>query len=511
MSGTPSTAVASPASATDERALPLRVAVVGAGPSGFYVADSLLKQHQDVSIDLIDRLPTPYGLVRYGVAPDHQKIKSVTRLYERTCSDARVRFLGNVTFGRDLDHADLKRHYHAIVYAVGSPADRGLGVPGEDLAGSMSATEFVAWYNGHPDYVALEPDLDATDVVVIGLGNVAIDVARVLSKSVEELATTDMADHAIARLQASKVRDITMIGRRGPAEAKFTTKELRELGELANADIVVRPDELEVSQASLDAVDGDATILKNIEVLRSFADIPLQGKPRRLHLRFAVSPVALLGERHVEAVRIEHNALNADASGTIRAVGRGTFEELKAQLVLRSVGYRGTPLPDVPFDARSGVIPNERGRVLTEPGGAPVAGEYVAGWIKRGPSGVIGTNKADAMETVALLLEDMLPEDRAPEDRAPQVTPSDAASPAGPVPGVSSQRGKRSPRAPEDLAPAAVDRLLAERGVIAFGFAHWLELDRFEQEAGERQGRPRVKVTSVDAMLRFCRAAAAET
>lgn len=455
---------------------PLRVAVVGAGPAGFYVAESLLKQRDDVSVDLFEKLPTPYGLVRYGVAPDHQKLKSVTRLYERTCSDPRVRFLGNVAFGRDVDIGDLKRHYNAVVYAVGAPADRHLGVPGEDLPGSLSATEFVAWYNGHPDYAALEPDLSATDAVVVGLGNVAIDVARVLAKGLGELAVTDIADHAIERLRHSAVRDITMVGRRGPAEARFTTKELRELGELANADIVVRPEELEVSQASLDAVGGDATTLKNIEVLRSFADIPMQGKPRRLHLRFAVSPRALLGDGRVEAVRLERNELTPDEGGVIRAHGTGSFEELPAQLVLRSVGYRGSALPGVPFHEAGAIIPNDAGRVLSAPGGTPVRGEYVAGWIKRGPSGVIGTNKADAMETVASLLADELPD-----------------------------------VAPDLATPEAVDRLLAQRGVTPFRFEHWQALDRFELEAGERQGRPRVKVTDVEAMLRFCRATTGTT
>ncbi len=449
---------------------PLRVAVIGAGPSGFYATDALLKQREDVSVDLIDRLPTPYGLVRYGVAPDHQKIKSVTKLYERTCSDPRVRFLGNVDFGRDLTHEDVTRHYHAVIYAVGAPSDRNLGIPGEDKSACLSATEFVAWYNGHPDYVGLEVPLDAQSVAVVGMGNVAVDVARVLAKSVDELAQTDMADYAVDHLRTSHVTDVYMLGRRGPAEAKFTTKELRELGELANADIVVLPEELEVSEASMKGIEDDATKLKNLEVLREMAAKPLEGKPRRLHIRFCVSPVEVLGDERIAGVRLERNRLEPTESGYMRSVGTGEYETLDAQLLLRSVGYQGTALPGIPFDARKHVIPNDQGRVLESPDGAPLAGEYVAGWIKRGPTGVIGTNKADAMETVASLLGDELPS-------------IDAAK----------------------ASPAAVDRLLQERGVHPFDFERWLALDKYEQEAGKAAGRPRVKVTALEEMLRLAK------
>jgi ferredoxin/flavodoxin---NADP+ reductase len=452
---------------------PLRVAVIGAGPSGFYATDALLKQREDVSIDLIERLPTPYGLVRYGVAPDHQKLKSVTKLYERTSGDPRMRFLGNVEFGTDLTHEDVRRHYHAVIYAVGSPSDRKLNIPGEDKAACMSATEFVAWYNGHPDYVGLEVPLDARSVAVIGMGNVAVDVARVLAKSVDELAQTDMADYAIDHLRTSQVTDVYMLGRRGPAEAKFTTKELRELGELENADIVVLPEELEVSEASLASIADDATKQKNLEVLRAMAAKPLEGKPRRLHIRFCVSPKEVLGDERISAVTLERNRLEPTETGYMQSVGTGELETLEAQLLLRSVGYQGTALPGVPFDARKHVIPNDRGRVLDAPGGAPLAGEYVAGWIKRGPTGVIGTNKADAMETVESLLQDDLP----------HVDASQAS-------------------------PAAVDQLLQQRGVRPFDFKQWLALDQHELEAGKTSGRPRVKVTAVDEMLRFAKARA---
>ncbi|UCH25018.1 MAG: FAD-dependent oxidoreductase [Trueperaceae bacterium] len=444
----------------------VRVAIIGAGPSGFYAADALLKSDRDVSVDLYDKLPTPYGLVRYGVAPDHQKIKSVIRLYERTCKDPRLRFLGNVTFGRDLTVEDIKAHYHAIIYTVGSPADRNLGIPGETLPGSMSATEFVAWYNGHPDYTDLEPDLSAQSVAVIGMGNVAVDVTRILAKSVDELRTTDIADHALEALAESQVKDIYMIGRRGPAQGKFTTKELRELGELENADIIVHPFELAVDEASLTSIEGDAIAMKNLEVLRLFAAKEPEGKARRVHLRFLFSPVEIHGNGHVNAIKLERNRLEQTESGYISAVGCDVYEELIVQLVFRSVGYRGEPLPGVPFDERRNTIPHHEGRVLERPGGDPVPGSYVAGWIKRGPTGVIGTNKADAMETVKSLLADTLPE-------------------------VPTERSN----------PQAILDLLAFKGVRYCTLEGWQALDKIELEAGAAQGRPRVKVTALEEML----------
>jgi len=450
--------------ATEHR--PLRIAIIGAGPSGIYAAEALLKNLPEVSIDLIDRLPTPYGLVRYGVAPDHQKIKSVTRLYQKTCSDERLRFLGNVEFGRDLSHDDVKKHYHAVIYAVGSPLDRHLGIPGENLAGSMSATEFVAWYNGHPDFTDKRIRLEAKAVAVIGLGNVAVDVTRILAKSAAELRATDISDHALEVLAESRVQDIYMLGRRGPAQAKFTTKELRELGELENADIIVDPTELELDQASLAAIENNPGAKKNLEILRGFSENIPAGKPRRIHLRFLVSPRELRGEGAVEAMLLERNRLEAQEGGYLAAVGSGSYQELSVQLVLRSVGYRGTPLPGVPFDQRRNVIPNDAGRVLEEPGGSPLPGEYVAGWIKRGPTGVIGTNKADAKETVTSLLADELP-----------------------------------PVSADDADPQTILELLAARGVRVVGFDGWLAIDRLEVEAGQSQGRPRVKITDIEALL----------
>ncbi len=452
---------------TPER--PLRVGIIGAGPSGFFAADALIKQQEiPVSVDLFDRLPTPFGLVRYGVAPDHQKIKSVTRLYQKTLDDPRVRFFGHVSYGQDLTLAELRRFYDAIVYTVGAPADRPLGIPGEELPGSMSATEFVAWYNGHPDYVDLSPNLAVASVAVIGMGNVAVDVTRILAKTADELGETDMADHAVEALRHSAVTDVYMLGRRGPAQGKFTTKELRELGELTNADIVVDPEDMELDAVSVASLSDDPMVAKNVEVMRGFSQKPLGGKPRRVHIKFLSSPVEIVGESRVEGLRVEKNELR-DNDGWLEAVGTGETEVLPVGLVLRSVGYKGVALPEVPFDVRRSVIPNEKGRVTETPGGAVVQGEYVAGWIKRGPTGVIGTNKADAAESVRCLLED-----------APTL----------------------SRVAEEDVAPEAVEHYLEAKGVEFFPFEHWLELDSHELEAGKAQGRPRVKVTRIEDMLR---------
>lgn len=449
-----------------------RVAVVGAGPAGFYAVEAVLRSHEAATVDLFDRLPTPYGLVRFGVAPDHQKMKVVTKLYERTLRDPRVRYLGNVAFGRDLTLDDLRRHYHAAVFAVGAATDRRLGVPGEDLRGCVAATDFVAWYNGHPD--ACDHDfggLLATtrDVIVIGNGNVAIDVARVLAKSVAELAVTDIADHALDALARSSVERVTIVGRRGPAEAKFTTKELRELGELVNADVDVDAAELALGPASAAAAAADVTTAKNVEVLGAFSRQPRQGKPRTVALRFRLQPVEVVGDGRVAGVRFERTRLDGEPGGYVRAVGTGEHVTLPAQLVLKSVGYTGVALHGLPFDERRGVVPNERGRVLE--GGAPRPGLYVAGWIKRGASGVIGTNKADAMETVAALIED-LSEGRHAHDGGA-----------------------------EDLAPAAVDALLDARGVRPFRAEDWFALDAAEVAAGEASGRPRVKAVRLDDML----------
>lgn len=448
--------------------LPLRVAVVGAGPAGFYATEALLKQHEDVRVDVIDRLPAPFGLVRYGVAPDHQKIKAVTRVFERLLDDPRVRFLGGVEVGRDLTSEDLARHYHATVLCYGAAGDRRLGIAGEHLRGSLPATDFVAWYNGHPDYTELNPWLEGAWAYVVGVGNVAVDVARVLAKTPAELAASDIATHAAAALERSNVTDIVVLGRRGPAEAKWTTKELREFGELADADVVVDPDDLNLLPESLAAIADDRAALRNLDVLREFAARPLTGKRRRVHLRFLVSPVELepdaSGSRVGEIV-LERNRLVPRSDGTLRAVGTGTTERRPASLVLRSVGYRGRGLPGFPFDADLGVVPHDRGRVLAGDG-ERVPGMYVAGWIKRGPSGVIGTNKPDAVETVASLLAD----------------PIRAIDPA-------------------DARPEAVDELLLHRGVEVIDREAWRRIDAAEMAAGAGSGRPRVKLVTLRTLL----------
>lgn len=447
----------------------MRVAIVGAGPSGFYAAGSLLQQKQvHVRVDMFDRLPAPFGLVRYGVAPDHQKIKSVTKVYERTAADARFRFFGHVNFGTDITHADLRRHYDQVIYAVGAQSDRRLGIPGEDLRGSISATEFVAWYNGHPDYVDLNPDLSVEGVVVVGVGNVAMDVARILAKTVDELKETDIADHALAALAQSRVRDIYVLSRRGPAQAKFTNPEIKEFGELHDAEPVVHAADLELDPRSAIEAAADSSTQRNLEILRDFAARPRAGKARRVHFLFLVSPIELHdnGNGAVGQVVIERNELRPTDSGYLNAHGTGETFTLPVGLVLRSVGYKGVALPGVPYDGRSGTIPNREGRVIDPATGAQLPGEYVVGWAKRGPSGIIGTNKPDAAETVERMLADL----------------------AGTIP-----------------APvhddAAIPALLQERDIPFVTMDGWRLLDQIEIANGAPHGRPRIKFTSIRAML----------
>jgi ferredoxin--NADP+ reductase len=428
----------------------MRVAVVGSGPAGFYAAGALLAADPPVEVDMFERLPTPWGLVRLGVAPDHPKLKTVSRAFEKIAERPGFRFLGNVELGRDLTHDDLVRLYDAVIYAVGAQSDRRLGVPGEDLPGSWPATEFVAWYNGHPDHQQLEFDLNVERAVVIGIGNVALDIARMLALTHEELAPTDASDASIAAIASSSIREIVVVGRRGPAQASFTTPELQEMGELAGADVIVDAAELEGAEPK------DTNAERNLDVLREFAAREPEGKPRRVVFRFFRSPVAILGEERVEGIELVRNELDENE----RAVATGERETLSCGLVFRSVGYRGVELPSVPFDDRSGTIPNEGGRV------AP--GVYCAGWIKRGPTGVIGTNKKDATETVELLLEDL------------------AAGGLEPKP---------------DATAAAVDAVLAERGVRVVEYAGWTAIDELERAAGEKAGRPRVKLCSREELL----------
>ncbi|NNK48956.1 MAG: FAD-dependent oxidoreductase [Gemmatimonadetes bacterium] len=448
----------------------LRVAVVGAGPAGFFTADALLRA-PDVacSIDVFDRLPTPYGLVREGVAPDHASIKKVTTKFDRIAAEPNVRYFGNVTFGLDINRAELLRHYHQVVYATGAQSDRRLGIPGEELDGSHPATEFVAWYNGHPDFADRSFDLSHERAIVVGNGNVAVDVARILVTDPDVLAVTDIADHALDALRGSQVQEVVMLGRRGPAQGKFTNVELKELGRLSGVHVVVDEADLELDPASAAEAERSRVATRNLEILRELAGRGPAGSGRSLVLRFLASPVEILGnDGRVRALRVERNRLVETAGGYMRSEGSGEFSTLDAGLVLRSVGYRGVPLPEVPFDSDRHLIPNEAGRVRDGPGGPVVPGEFVAGWIKRGPSGVIGTNKPDAVETVAAMLD--------------EVTGGDAREPASPD-------------------PSAIVALLESRGVRYVTFDDWRKLDEFETMRGDEQGRPRVKIVQVERML----------
>jgi ferredoxin--NADP+ reductase len=454
-------------------AQPLRVAIVGAGPTGFYATDQLFRQPDLViDVDMYDRVPTPYGLVRAGVAPDHQKIKSVTAAFDKVAAHPRFRFFGAVELGRHLSVDDLRAHYHMIIYTTGAQTDRRMGIPGEDLQRSHAATEFVAWYNGHPDYRDLTFDLSQERAAVVGVGNVAADVARILSRTPEELAETDIADYALEALSASRIREVCVLGRRGPAQAAFTNPEVRELGELAGADVTARPEEVEPDELTRQALERapDRATQKKVEILKEFSRRTPTGKPKRLVMRFLVSPVELLddGRGGVTGMRLVRNRLYATATGTLQPKATDEFEHLPVGLVFRSVGYRGVPLPGVPFNDDWGVILNEKGRVLDAQTKLPLVGQYTAGWIKRGPTGVIGTNKPDAAETVSGMLEDL---------------------------------ARDIHLRPADPSPAAVERLVRERQPQYLSYQDWLRLDEIETRRGKETGRPRVKFTRVKDML----------
>ncbi|GIH77728.1 NADP oxidoreductase [Planobispora longispora] len=427
----------------------MRVAIIGSGPAGVYTAEALVKQAPGtVEVDVLERLPTPYGLVRYGVAPDHTSIKSIAGYLRRVLELPGVRFLGGVEFGRDVTVEDLRACYDAVIYCTGAMVDRRMGIPGEDLPGSVAATDFVNWYCGHPDMPADRFVLDSPEVAVIGVGNVAVDVVRVLAKTAEELRATDVPEEVLTRLAESQVKAIHMIGRRGPEHAKFTLKELRELGELVNADVCVRPDEAPISG---DPAALSRQIRGNVEVIQAWAARTPAGRPRRLDVRFWMRPVEILGDGRVEALRLERTRLEDG-----RVVGTGEFETIPVGMVLRSVGYRSVPLPGVPFSEATMTVPNEAGRVRER--------EYVAGWLKRGPTGVIGTNKSDAAETVRTLLADL-----------------DGLDP---------------------VRRADLDAVLAERGISPVTYRQWLSIEAAEADLARTLGRgERVKLPGLAAML----------
>ena len=452
----------------------MRAVIVGAGPSGFYAADQLLGS--DFEVDMLDGLPTPFGLVRAGVAPDHPKIKSVTRVYDKTAAKPGFRFFGGVKLGEQISRADLLDHYHVVLYAMGTGDDNRLGIPGEDRPGSHAATDFVAWYNGHPDAADHEFDLSPRCAVVIGNGNVAIDVARMLVLHPDELAVTDTAEHAIEAFAASQVEQVVLLGRRGPAQAAFTNPELRELADLMRAGVEVDPLDLELDEHSLRWLESEAnaTARINVEVLRAYALATPKHASHRVTLRFLRSPVEILGageDGHVTGVRVVKNRIQPSAHGGLRAMATGQEEVIDCGLVLRSIGYRGRPVDDIPFDERRGLIRNDAGRVVDEDGHAQ-RGEYVVGWIKRGPSGVIGTNKKDASDTVARILEDA---------------------------------EARALNTPAMSGPDRAAALYAERAPEAVSWTGWLAIDAAEKAAGEPHGRPRVKLTRLADLLASAR------
>ncbi len=450
---------------------PYYVAVVGAGPSGYFAAASLLRFADesvsgggaDIRVDMLEMLPTPWGLVRSGVAPDHPKIKSISRTFEKTAADPRFRFFGNIAVGREVTADDLAQRYDAVVYAVGTQADRALDIPGEELAGSVAAVDFVGWYNAHPHFTDMSPDISSGRAIVIGNGNVAIDVARILVTDPDVLGKTDIADHALDALRRRGVAEVVIVGRRGPLQGAFTTLELRELGELEGVEVIVDPSDVEDITDEQAAAAGK-TVAANIKVLRGYAAAPREDGEgmRRIVFRFCTSPIEITGNDRVQAVVLGRNELFTDEQGRTVALDTGQRETLPAQLVVRAVGYRGVAVPGLPFDERSGTIPNSAGRITGRDN------DYVVGWIKRGPSGVIGTNKKDSQDTVDTLTAELTAR------TVREVGPDHA----------------------EDLA-----RWLANRQPEVVTDKDWQRIDAHERAAGESHGRPRVKLARVEDML----------
>ncbi|ANI38943.1 NADP oxidoreductase [Mycolicibacterium vaccae 95051] len=447
------------------------MAIVGSGPSGYFAAASLLKfgdadDNRDVRVDMLEMLPTPWGLVRSGVAPDHPKIKSISAQFDKISADPRFRFFGNIVIGDHVQPAELAERYDAVVYAIGAQADRSLGIPGEDLPGSVAAVDFVGWYNAHPHFGEMAPDVSGGRAVVVGNGNVAIDVARILVSDPDLLAETDIADHALQSLHARGVEEVLIIGRRGPLQAPFTTLELRELGALealGDVDVVIDPDDFaDITDEDLEA--AGKTVRNNIKVLRGYADAEPKGSRRRIVFRFRTSPIEIKGDDRVESIVLGRNELISGADGRVTAKDTGEREEVPAQLVVRAVGYRGLPTPGLPFDERAGTIPHTDGRIEGR------RNEYVVGWIKRGPTGVIGSNKKDSADTVETLLADLAEAELADFDA-------------------------------EHLDQ--IRQWLLERQPKLVTTEHWQLIDAYERTTGEGSGRPRVKLTSLEDLLRI--------
>ena len=456
---------------------PFRVAIIGAGPAGFYSAGQLFKEYSDsVEVDMFDRLPIPFGLVRFGVAPDHLKIKSVTKLYDRIANKPGFRFWGNVEFGKHINLEDLRANYHCIVFAYGAQGSRVLGIPGENLEGSYAATDFVAWYNGHPDYSKHTFDLAVDTAVVVGIGNVAIDVARILCLTEEELLQSDIADYALDALLQSRVREVVLLGRRGPAQAAFTNPEIKELGDLQGADIHIIDEEAELdilSRQDLD-INGDKMLARKVEIIQDFAERNYNNKSKAIRIRFLTSPVEIFsnGLGKVSGIRLVKNEIYRSSQGVLKARPSNMYEDLSVGLVLRSVGYLGSSVPGIPFDNKSGIICNVQGRILNPETQELLTGMYTCGWIKRGPTGVIGTNKADSVESINCLIEDV-------------------------------KSGKMLK--PIDSSIVRIEELVRSRQPDALTFMDGKQLDNMERAKGSAVGRPRVKFTSTPSMLKALR------
>jgi ferredoxin/flavodoxin---NADP+ reductase len=449
---------------------PWRIAVVGSGPAAFYTAEALFKSGvEGISVDLFDRLPVPFGLVRGGVAPDHQKIKSVVKVYNKIAANDGFRFFGNVCLGRDIQVDDLNEHYHQIVYAFGCESDTKLGVDGEDLAGVYAATDFVGWYNGHPDHRHHQFDLkNAKRVALVGNGNVAMDVARILLASPDELAKTDIAEHCLATLRESKVEEVILLGRRGPAQAAFSPKEIAEIAELPDVDVIVTKEDAKLDELSAAWLEneGARSQQRNVDFCLARAELGEGDQPKKLRCRFLVSPTALHGEAgKLTSVQVDHMQLQADDSGTPRPRATGTNEKLPVDLVFKAIGYRGEPVKGVPFEERKGIVPNVDGRVVEQLGGAERVGHYAAGWCKRGPTGLIGTNSLDAKATVASMQVD--------HDAGKQLQPS----------------------------KTDIEALMTDRSIDAVSWTDWQRLDEWELQQGEQRNKLRHKLASVEELM----------
>ena len=435
-----------------------KIAIIGSGPSAFYAAQALFKGRDDIYVDMFEKLPSPYGLLRGGVAPDHQQMKTVSKAYDKIASHDNFRFFGNIEIGKDIDLPTLKKYYNCVILAIGAETDRRMNIPGEDLSGSYTATEFVAWYNGQPNYQKHQFNLNGSTAIIIGQGNVAVDVTRILSKPIPELQKTDITQNAIELLKNSNIKDVYMVGRRGPAQAAFTELELKELGHIDGVNLKIH-DDLNLSKADLEEVELSSKARKNIKLLNEFKEtLPFDPNKKTIHLLFFSSPIEIIGESNqIKKVTFEKNVLVGEA-GKQKAQSSGEFFEIECDILLRSIGYKGVPFKGLPFDDRKGVIPNDKGQVI-EMDGTHVPDTYVTGWIKRGPSGVIGTNRSDSIETVATCLESL-----------DKMVIKDATD---------------------------ITTIFTQQNIKYLTYEDWKIIDEYEVKEGHKLGKPREKVTSL--------------